>query len=152
MKLSRAFITAVVVVAACSSSSGPKDAVSLTEVNGAWVLPFTRSASCVAAGSVSGGKVYIQMAFQPGGASSSDHRWGYTSTTVDRIATGSVSLATGHMELTLVSGSAASLLSGNVTAAGTFTGTIFDPAPGHQPALSLGSCEFTVTGSKNELP
>ena len=142
------FAIALAAGAGCSSSSGPKDVVSLAQVNGLWVLPFTRTANCVVAGSVSGGTLYAQMTFQSDGASSSDHRWGFTSTTVSRIATGSVALATGHLELTLISGSAASLLSGNVSATGTFTGTIFDPAPGHQPVLSLSGCEYSATGSK----
>jgi hypothetical protein len=39
-------------------------------------------------------------------------------------------------------------LRGTISAAGTFTGTLTDPAPGLTPLFSVSGCEYLTTGTK----
>lgn len=149
--LATALIIAGVSIASCSGTSGPKDAVSLSEVNGLWVLPFTKTSNCASFGSVAGGTVYLALAIPPGGTNSTSSQWGFSSNTINRVATGSVILATGQITQILIhsNGAAASRLTGTISASGSFTGSLIDPAPGWQPQITISGCEYSVTGSKS---
>lgn len=132
---------------ACSSSSGPSSpALPLAEVIGPYTITLASMAGqCT--GAAGGGELHLDLAGSP------DDVIGDELTVVGNgwdfgAITGTVNLATGHLDLRLWK----TVLSTGAQLVGTldhslhFTGSLIDPAPGMRPIFVLGSCIFPASG------
>lgn len=73
--------------------------------------------------------------------------WQNPPATVLRPLTGTITLTSGNVLLTLGGSSGSAMeMQGTMAAAGSFSGTLSDPSPGSRPVFSV--CSYTATGNK----
>jgi hypothetical protein len=149
------------VVTACEVSTDPLPgvggppggaAISQTQASGNWslVLRRTTTLACTGGSLPDNQALVTRLDFSTGGLATAASTWQAPPSSPGSIA-GSASFTTGFANLTLFAPGSASSgmeLRGTLTAGGTFTGTLTDPAPGLIPVFTTTGCEYTVTGTK----
>ncbi len=152
----------IALLAACELSTDPLPgvggppgggAITQTQASGSWSLALRRTTTLACTGgSLPDNQVIIAVLdFTTAGLATVNSTWQAPPSTIIRSIAGSVSFTTGLTSLTLfASGTTASgmELDGTLAAAGTFTGTLTDPAPGLVPVFTTTGCEYTVTGTR----
>ncbi|HEU4747017.1 MAG TPA: hypothetical protein VFS56_00850 [Gemmatimonadaceae bacterium] len=157
--------TLTVLLVGCETSTDPIEgiggngpgggAVTQAQASGNWsfTLRRTTTLSCTG-GSLPDNQVMLAHldVTNTGTLSTGTSTWQASPPGVVRPLSGTLSFSTGLTNLTLfpsvTNTSAAMELTGTLTAAGTFSGTLRDPAPGFTPVFSGNGCEYTATGVK----
>lgn len=150
-------LTLVVSLAACETSIdsliGTPGGGDLTaaQATGNWSFTVQRtSALACTSGSLANGQVLTaRLDVLSDGTLATTSFWQNPPTTLVRPLTGSVALASGLIDLFMsasAGSSAAMELQGTMTAAGSFSGTLSDPAAGSFQVF--GACSYTVAGTK----
>jgi hypothetical protein len=150
-------LTLLVSLAACETSTdaliGIPGGGGLTsaQATGNWSFTVQRtSALACTSGSLANGQVLTaRLDVLSDGTLASTSSWQNPPTTLVRPLTGSVALASGSTDLFMFAsaGSTAAMeLQGTMTAAGSFSGTLSDPAAGSFQVF--GACSYTVAGTR----
>lgn len=151
-------LTLLVSLAACETSTdtliGTDGGGGLTaaQATGNWSFTVQRtSALACTSGSLANGQVLTAHldVLSDGTLATSTSTWQNPPTTVVRPLTGTVALASGSTDLFMFASAgsnAAMELQGTMSAAGSFVGTLSDPAAGSFQVF--GACSYTVAGNK----
>jgi hypothetical protein len=150
-------LTLLVSLAACETTLdsiiGTPGGGGLTtaQATGNWSFTVQRtSALACTSGSLANGQVLTaRLDVLSDGTLASTSFWQNPPETLVRPLTGSVALASGSTDLFMFAstGSTAAMeLQGTLTAAGSFSGTLSDPAAGSFQVF--GACSYTVAGTK----
>lgn len=145
-------------LAGCETSTdtligtGGDGGVTVAQADGSWSFTVhpTSTLACTS-GSLADGQVLTAQldVLSDGTLSAATSSWQNPPTTLVRPLTGRVNLTSGFTDLfmTASAGSTAAMeLRGTMTAAGSFSGTLTDPAPGSFSVF--GACSYTTTGTK----
>jgi len=151
-------LTLLVSVTACENKTDPfigfggTGGVSQAEVAGNWSFTVRpTSALACTSGSLADGQVLTARldVLSDGTLATATSTWQNPPTTLVRPLSGAVNLGTGFTDL-FMAASAGSFsemeLRGTMTSAGSFSGTVTDPAPGSFPVF--GTCSYTTSGTK----
>jgi hypothetical protein len=151
-------LTLLVSLAACETSAdsligiGGGGGLTAAQATGNWSFTVQRtSALACTSGSLANGQVltaHLEV-LSDGTLVTSTSFWQNPPTTLVRPLSGSVALASGLTDLFMFAsaGSTAAMeLQGTMTAAGSFSGTLSDPAAGSFQVF--GACSYTVAGTK----
>jgi hypothetical protein len=152
------------VVTACELSTDPLPgvggtgpgggAVTQLQASGDWSLALRRTTTfACSGGSLPDNQVILlHLDFTAGGIATSTSAWQAPPSSTVRALSGTVSFSSGITTLTLFATGTTSSgmeLLGTLTAAGSFSGTLTDPAPGLlTPVFGTTPCEYTATGTK----
>jgi len=150
-------LTLLVSLAACETSIdtliGTPGGGGLTaaQASGNWSFTLTRTGplACPSGSLTTGQVLTARLDVLSDGTLAATSFWQNPPTTLVRPLTGSVPLGGGLSDFFMFasSGSTAAMeLQGTLTAAGSFSGTLSDPAAGSPQVF--GACGFTVTGTK----
>ena len=157
--------TFTALLAGCEASTDPIDgvggggpgggAVTQAQASGNWsfTLRRTNTLTCTG-GSLPDNQIMLAHfdVTNTGTLSTATSTWQASPPGTVRALAGTLSFSTGLADLTLfpsaTNTSTAMELRGTVTAAGTFSGTLTDPAPGFTPVYSGNGCAYTATGLK----
>ncbi|HMF88963.1 MAG TPA: hypothetical protein VK575_12860 [Gemmatimonadaceae bacterium] len=151
-------LTLLVSLAACETSTdaligipGGGGGLTTAQATGNWSFTVQRtSALACTSGSLANGQVLTaRLDVLSDGTLASTSFWQNPPTTLVRPLTGSVALASGSSDFFMFasSGSTGAMeLQGTMTAAGSFSGTLSDPAAGSFQVF--GACSYTVGGTK----
>lgn len=142
---------------ACETSTDPftgfegTGGLSQTQAAGNWTFTVHPAGPLACAGGslADGQQLTTRLDVVADGALAATSFWQNPPTTVQRPLSGSVTLTTGNALFLMraSSGSQSAMeLRGTLTAAGSFTGTVTDPAPGQSVVFS--TCAYTATGNK----
>jgi len=114
-------------------------------------LTRTSALGCTSGSLTSGQVLTAHLDVQADGTiATATSNWQNPPTTVVRPLTGAVTLTTGFTDLFMspsAGSSAAMELRGTMSSAGSFTGTLTDPAPGSFQVF--GACSYTAAGIKS---
>lgn len=159
--LKRAALVAVMALATmgCGANSdllnakpGPPLVVTAAQASGAWTFTLTPiSGSCAGGGLPAVSTFQATLDFGADGKIVSEGSfWKRTSTSAAGQLTGSVQLTTGLASLTFLGSTSAvgAQLTGAMSAAGSFTGQLKDPATGLAALFAGAPCEYNVTGAR----
>jgi hypothetical protein len=157
-------VSLLFVLSACESSSDPLGgfggtpgggAITQTEASGNWALTVRRTTTLACSGgSLADGQVLTAHldVLAGGSLNAPTSNWQNPPTATVRPLSGSVRLSDGVSDLILSSATgntgSGMELRGTISSAGTFTGTLTDPAPGLTPIFSVSGCEYSTTGTK----
>lgn len=151
-------LTLLVSLAACETSTdaligiGGGGGLTAAQATGNWSFTVQRtSALACTSGSLANGQVLTARleVLSDGTLATATSSWQNPPTTLVRPLSGSVALASGSTDLFMFAsaGSTAAMeLQGTLTAAGSFSGTLSDPAAGSFQVF--GACSYTVAGTK----
>jgi hypothetical protein len=150
-------LTLLVSVAACETSTDPfigfggTPGLTQAQATGNWSFTVQRTSTLgCTTGSLADGQVLTaSLDVLADGSLATTSFWQNPPTTLVRPLSGAVSLTTGIADLFMSasSGSSAAMeLQGTMTSAGSFTGTLTDPAPGSLQVV--GAFTYTATRSK----
>ena len=156
------FLAILVSTAACENSptdfigigGGGGGAITQAQASGNWSFTVRKTATLACSGgSLADGQVLTARidVLTDGTVSTSTSTWQNPPATVVRPLTGNVRLTDGFADLIFSAGAGSGSgmeLRGTLTTAGSFTGTLTDPAPGLSPMFSVGGCEYTTSGTK----
>ena len=148
-------LTLIVGVAACENSTDPfigfggsGGTITQAQATGNWSFTVHPQSGC-ASGSLADNQVltaHLDVAAD-GTVNSSTSFWQVSSPFVTGAVSGAVDLPNGRPTLSLgASAGTAMELTGIMTAAGTFSGTLGDPDPGFFFVFAV--CTYTTTGTK----
>lgn len=149
-------LTLLVTVAACETTtdpfigSGGSAAITQAQATGNWtfVVHPTNALAC-SSGSLADSQVLTAHldVLSDGTVTSTTSFWQVPSPFVTGAVSGAVDLPNGRPNLSLTgSGGRGMELTGTMTAAGTFIGTLRDPDPGLLPVFA--ACTYNTTGTK----
>ena len=157
-------VSLLFVLTACESTSDPLGgfggdggggAITQTDASGNWSLTVRRTSTLACSGgSLADGQVLTAHldVLTAGSLNSTTSNWQNPPNTAARPLSGSVRFTDGLTDLIMSSSTANTTsgmeLRGTISAAGTFTGTLTDPAPGLTPIFSVSGCEYATTGTK----
>ena len=150
-------LTLLVSLAACETSTdsiigtGGGGGLTTAQASGNWSFTVQRtSALACTSGSLANGQVLTaRLDVLSDGTLASTSFWQNPPTTLVRPLSGTVALATGLTDLFMFASTgsnAAMELQGTMTAAGSFSGTLSDPAAGSFQVF--GACSYTVAGTR----
>ena len=150
-------LTLLVSLAACETSTdsiiGTPGGGGLTtaQASGNWSFTVQRtSALACTSGSLANGQVLTaRLDVLSAGTLASTSSWQNPPTTLVRPLSGTVALSTGLSDLFMFASAgsnAAMELQGTMSAAGSFVGTLSDPAAGSFQVF--GACSYTVAGTR----
>ena len=152
-------------LSACESSSEPLGgfggggggggAISQGQASGNWSFTVNRTTTLpCTGGALANGQVltaHIDV-LADGGVSPATSNWQNPPTATVRPLSGLVRFTDGFSTLIFAASvgnpTSGMELRGTMTAAGSFTGTLTDPAPGFTPVFSTGGCAYATTGNK----
>lgn len=152
-------LSLLISIAGCENSTSPfigfggGTGVTQSQATGNWSFTLTRTSTLgCTSGSLADGQVLTaHLDVQADGTlAAATSSWQNPPTTVVRPLTGAVNFTSGFTDLFLspTAGSSAAMeLRGTMTSAGSFSGTLTDPAPGSFQVF--GACSYTVTGIKS---
>lgn len=159
-----ACITVVTFVAACENSNDPiggiggnggTGAVTQAQASGNWSVTLRRTTTLPCTGGSLPDNQILTTHFDVltnGTLTTATSTWQNPPTTVVRALSGAIRFTDGFTDLFLfpsaTNTSSGMELRGTLTSAGSFSGTLTDPAPGLTPVFSSGGCEYTATGTK----
>jgi hypothetical protein len=152
-------------VAACESSTDPISgvggdgpgggAITQAQATGDWSFSLRRTTTLACTGgSLPDNQVILGHldVLNTGALTTATSTWVVSPTGTVRPLAGTARFSDGFANLTLFASAANTSsgmeLRGTLTATGTFTGTLTDPAPGLTPVFSTTGCEYTATGVK----
>jgi hypothetical protein len=151
-------LTLLVSAVACEGTTDPfiglggtGGAITQPQATGNWsfVVHPTSALAC-SSGSLADSQVltaHLEV-LSDGTANSTTSFWQVPSPSVTGVVSGAVDLSNGRPNLSLsISGGRAMELTGTMTAAGSFTGTLRDPDPGLLPVFA--ACTYNTTGTKS---
>jgi hypothetical protein len=144
---------------ACENSTDPFDgiiiggggAITQAQAAGNWSFTLQRTTTlpCTTAPLANGTVITTHLDVLSDGTLSSSSSWVNPGSGAVQSLSGQVRLSDGITGLTLTaSGTGAMELQGTMTAAGTFAGTLTDPAAGFSQVFGSGGCEYTASGIK----
>ena len=149
-------LTLLVSIAACETTTdsliGIPGGVAVTaaQISGNWSFTVHPSGLACTTGSLADGQVLTaRLDVLSDGSLAGTSFWQNLPTTLVRPLTGAVNLSTGFAGLLKVAApgsNAAMELRGTMTAGGSFSGTLSDPAPGSFSVF--GACSYTTTGAR----
>jgi hypothetical protein len=153
------------VITACEGTTDPfggvggggggSGAITQAQASGDWSMTLRRTTTL----SCSGGSLPENQILllhldvtNTGGLTTATSTWRASPSATVRALAGTVNFTTGVTNLTLFASATNTTsgmeLSGTLTAAGAFSGTVVDPAAGLTPVFSGNGCEYTATGVK----
>lgn len=154
-------LTLLVLTAACETSTdaglfgigGGAGPVTAAEVTGNWSFTVRRTTAVCTGGSLANPTVLTAHldVLTDGTVNGTTSFWQNPPTTVVFPLSGGVTLSTGALDLILSGGNGSGTgmeLRGTVTASGSFTGTLQDPAAGLLPMFSGSLCSYSAAGTK----
>lgn len=141
-------------LAGCGGDDGGPsgDTLAVSDVVGLWTFHVDPNTECQ--GAAGGGDFLLDLRQEdraPEGSTLhlTTATWGFETQPVIGLADGTVNLESGQADIVIMKGTDnGALITGEMTAAHTFTGTLRDPAPDLEPAFVLGTCQFTMTGER----
>jgi hypothetical protein len=147
----------IISLAACETTTDPLPGIggtvgiSAAQASGGWSFTLQRTSTLgCTAGSLADGQVLTaQLSVLADGTVAATSTWQNPPTTTIRPLSGAVNLSTGFADLFMspsAGSSAAMEMRGTMTAAGSFTGTLTDPAPGSFQVF--GACSYTASGTR----
>jgi hypothetical protein len=160
VKRSLLLVSALVVVAACETSTDPLDgiinggggAISPDEATGTWTFTLQRTTTFPCTGALASGQsITAFFDVLADGTLSSTSSWQNPISSVAEPLSGTVGLTNGALRLTFdaTSGAAMDLSTGTMNASGTVTAaTITDPAPGSFQVFGSDACQYSATAVK----
>jgi hypothetical protein len=147
-------------IAACENTTDPLDgiivggggAITQAQAAGNWsfTLQQTTTLPCTTSPLANGTTISTHLdVLSDGTLGPSTSTWVNPTTGAIQSLSGQVQLSNGITGITFAaSGSGAMELQGTMTAAGTFTGRLTDPAAGFSQVFGTGGCEYTASGIK----
>jgi hypothetical protein len=156
-------LTLLVLTAACETSTDPTligigggvgGPVTQAEATGNWSFTVNKTSTfpCTGGALQDGTVLTAHLDVDSNGRlNTSASFWQSPPTAVVFPLSGSVSLSLGTTDLVLSSanGSQSAMeLIGNMTATGSFSGTLHDPGAGFSPVFSAGFCDYAANGTK----
>lgn len=159
MRRSVLLLAMLVSTTACENSTDPFDgiiiggggAITQAQAAGNWSFTLQRTTTlpCTTAPLANGTVITTHLDVLSDGTLSSSSSWVNPGSGAVQSLSGQVRLSDGITGLTLTaSGTGAMELQGTMTAAGTFAGTLTDPAAGFSQVFGSGGCEYTASGIK----
>lgn len=150
-------LSLLITVAACENSTdtllgiGGTGGISASQASGNWSFTIQRTSTlgCTTGSLADGQLLTAQLNVLADGTVAATSTWQNPLTTLARPLSGAVNLSTGFAGLFMAAstGSSASMeLRGTMTSAGSFTGTLTDPAPGSFQVF--GACSYTASGAR----
>ena len=135
--------------------NGGGGAITQAQASGDWSITLRRTTtlSC-SGGSLPENQILLLHldVINNGTLTTATSTWRASPSATVRALAGTVSFTNGATNLTLFASAtnttAAMELSGTITTAGAFSGTVVDPAAGSTPVFSGNGCEYTATGVK----
>ena len=155
-------LTLIALIGACENSADPLTgfggggggAITQADAAGDWSFTVRKTTTfpCTG-GSLTDGQILTAHidALSDGTVTTATSSWQNPPTATVRPLSGLVRFSDGFTDLIFAafSGSGSGMeLRGTITATGTFTGTLTDPAPGLTPMFSAGGCEYSTSGTK----
>jgi hypothetical protein len=155
-------LTVLMLLAACENSAEPLNgflgsggggSLTQTQASGNWSFTLTKTTTLACTGALADQVITAHLDVQTDGTlSGTTSSWQNPLTTAAEPLTGSVILSTGITDLIFrdpaVASNAAMELRGTMTATGSLTGTLTDPAPGFTQVFGTDGCQYSVTGNK----
>jgi hypothetical protein len=155
-------LTLLVLITACENSADPLlfglggggGAVTQAEAAGDWSFTVTKTTAlaCTGGSLADGSRLTAHLdVLADGTVNGASSFWQHPPTTVVFPLSGRVTLTSGATDLTMSAGSGSTSgmeLIGTITPAGTFSGTLHDPAAGLSPMFSAGGCDYSAAGTK----
>lgn len=134
----------------------PTLGLTAAQASGSWSFVLRRTtlgSDCPNGGLTDGQVLNSQIAVGTDGTVAvATSAWQNPPSTLVRPLSGQVRLSDGFTDILFRAGgtnlSSAMRLSGTMTSAGTFTGTMIDPASGFNPVFSIAGCFYNVTGTR----
>ena len=151
-------LAVISVAAACENSVDPllgfpgggSGAVTQAQAAGTWSLTLTKTSTLACTGALADGSVIpVNLTVQSDGTATTTSSWRSVTSGALLPVSGTVRFSDGFTDLILSSGGSGMELRGTMTSAGTFSGTITDPAPGFNPVYGTSGCEYNSPGSKS---
>lgn len=153
-------LTVFLLLAACENSADPLSgflggggSLTQTQASGNWSFTLTKTTTLACTGALADQVVTAHLDVQTDGTLiGTTSTWQNPLSTAAEPLTGSVRLSDGFSDLIFrdpaVASNAAMEFRGTMTANGSLTGTLTDPAPGFSQVFGTDGCQYTVTGSK----
>ncbi len=133
---------------------GPPVVVTPAQASGVWTFTLTSvSGVCAGGGLPAGSTFQATLNFGPDGKIVTEGSfWKRTSTSPPGQLTGSLQVTTGLTDLTFLGSTAAAgaQLTGMLTASGSFTGQLKDPASGLSSLFTGAPCQYNATGVRTQ--
>jgi hypothetical protein len=153
------WLAMIVPIVACETTTDPFDgiisggggAVTQAQAAGNWSFTLQRTTTlpCTTTPIANGTAITARLDVLTDGTLSGTSSWLNPGTGANEVLSGKVRLSDGITGLILTaSGTGAMELQGTMTAAGTFAGTLTDPAAGFSQVFGTGGCEYTASGIK----
>jgi hypothetical protein len=154
------WLAIVASVAACENSADPLDGIisggggALTQAqaagNWSFTLQRTTTLPCTTSPLANGTVINTHLdVLADGTLSTATSTWVNPGSGAIQSLSGQVRLSNGITGITFTaSGTGGMELQGTMTSAGTFTGTLTDPAAGFSQVFGSGGCEYTASGIK----
>jgi hypothetical protein len=150
-------LTLLASLSACENSTDPfigfggDGAITATQAAGNWTFTVQRTSTlgCTTGSLANGQTLTAQLNVLADGTVPATSTWQNPPSTEVRPVSGAVTLSTGFADLFMAASpgsSAAMEMRGTMTAAGAFSGTLTDPAPGSFQVF--GACSYTASGIK----
>ena len=145
--------------AACENSTDPLlgfpggggGAVTQAQASGSWSLSLTKTTTLACSGAVlaDGSLIVVNLTVQSDGTAATTSTWRNPTSGALLPLTGTVSFTDGTTDLVLSGGGSTAMeVRGTISSAGTFSGTVTDPAAGFTPVYGTSGCEYSSPGSK----
>ena len=159
IRLVASCLLVIAVSTACENSTDPLlgfpggggGAVTRADASGRWSLSLTKTTTLACSGAVlaDGSLIVLNLTVQSDGTAATTSTWRNPSSGSLLPLTGTVSFADGTTDLVLSGGGSTAMeVRGTISSAGTFNGTITDPAPGFTPVYGTSGCQYNAPGSK----
>jgi len=134
---------------------GGSGAVTQAQASGDWSITLRRTTTLACSGgSLPDNQILLLHldVTNTGALTTATSTWRASPSATVRALAGTVNFTSGATNLALFASAtnttSAMELSGTITAAGGFSGTVTDPAAGSTPVFSGNGCEYTATGVK----
>jgi hypothetical protein len=156
-------LTLLVLTAACENTNDPflfgqggggGGAITQAQATGNWSFPVTKTSTfpCTVGSFTDGSRLTAHLdVLADGTLNSSTSSWQNPTSGAVLPLSGSVALSTGLADLIFGGGGGGTSgmeLRGTISSAGTFAGTLTDPAPGLSPVAGT-ACEYSTGGTKS---
>ena len=147
-------LSLIVLTAACEQSKDPflfgiggSGGLTQTQASGGWSFTVhpSNALACSSGSLTDGALVTAQLDVLTDGTLSAQSFWQSPGSTTSLPVSGAITLSSGVSDIFLTSTSGSEMeLRGTMTSAGSFNGTLTDPAPGFLPVFA--ACIYTTTG------
>jgi hypothetical protein len=148
-------LSLIAMTAGCEQTNDPflfgiggSGGLSQAQASGGWSFTVhpSNALACSSGSLTDGAVVTAHLVVLADGTVSAQSFWQGPGSTTTLPATGTITLSSGVSDIFLASTSGSEMeLRGTMTSAGSFTGTLTDPAPGFLPVFA--ACIYTTTGA-----